>query len=373
MNTIGRPIADHIDVSRLNLKPHKLFHHLDRVNAWQKGEDFAPVFVELSPIDICNQKCHFCYTDYLGHESGVAIKSDLMVRIFEGMGDAGVRSVMVQGTGEPLLNKATPDAIIAGKKHGLDAALCTNGVMMNEAVLEKTLPSLSWIRVSAIERTAELYARSHGCPEHHFDKVVANLKAAVRIRNRDKLETIISCHFLPFAYNVDTLVDTVKMCRDEIGVDYILIKQPNMGLHIPDKQWPADIFARAHGILEEVAKLEDTRFRVAIRWDQAEIQQQSAPFAKSYKNCQGMLFETMVDADAKVYPCLNFWRDSRYCLGDLNQMSFAELWASDHRKQVMNKLWEGYNLDNCHFGCKQHHINEALWSLANPPMHVSFL
>lgn len=367
-----RPIAEHIDLKRLQLKPHKLFHHLDRLTQWRDGKDFAPLFVELSPIDICNQKCHFCYTDYLGHQKHLSIPPDLLIKIFRDMGDAGVRSVMVQGTGEPLLNKGTPEAIVAGKQHGLDIALCTNGVLFTDEILERVMPALSWMRVSAIEANAELYAKSHVCPDHHFARVVKNLKKAVEIRNRDKLEVIIACHFLPFDYNIDHLVDAVKMCKEEIGIDYALIKTPNMGLHIPEKRWSSDLFFRARDVMEKVAKLQDDNFLVSVRWDQADMLQDQAPFKKGYSNCQGMLFETMIDANAKVYPCLNFWRDDKYCLGDLTQASFGELWASDHRKQTMQQLWETYDLEKCHFGCKQHHINESLWDLMHPPMHVSF-
>jgi radical SAM protein with 4Fe4S-binding SPASM domain len=96
-------------------------------------------------------------------------------------------------------------------------------------------------------------------------------------------------------------------------------------------------------------------------------------YTASYQSCYGMLFETMIDADCKVYPCLNFWRDEARCLGDLTDATFGEVWKSARRKAVMDEIWRRYDLDQCHFGCKQHHVNETLWELANPPLHVNFL
>lgn len=109
-----------MDVTRLKLEPHKLFHHLDEVMRWRDGKDFAPIYVEINPTDYCNHKCIFCYSDYLGHKKELSIEGDLLIRIFRELPEAGVKSVMIQGTGEPLLNVALPDAIVAGKKAGLD-------------------------------------------------------------------------------------------------------------------------------------------------------------------------------------------------------------------------------------------------------------
>ncbi len=37
------------------------------------------------------------------------------------------------------------------------------------------------------------------------------------------------------------------------------------------------------------------------------------------------------------------------------------------------RIYADCNLDECHFGCKQHDINRVLWKLANPPIHKNFL
>jgi len=236
-----------MDLSGLNLKPHKLFYHLDEVTKWRDGKDFAPIFIEFSPTDVCNQRCHFCYTDYLGHKK-LMIERDPLLRIFREMGEFGVKSVMVQGTGEPLLNSAVPDAVVVGKKAGLDIALCTNGVLLSEEVLEKAMPCLSWLRVSGIECDGDLYVKTHVCPEGHFKRVIDGLRTAVRIRNRDHLETVIAVHFLPFPYNASRVLDTVKMVK-EMGIDYILIKSAEIGLHTPNHVWPRDTHEQYRGLL----------------------------------------------------------------------------------------------------------------------------
>lgn len=360
-----------MDLSRLKLEPHKLFHHLVEVTKWQRGEYFSPIYIEFSPIDICNQKCWFCYTEYMGHKK-MEIEGDLLVEIFNQLGEAGVKSVQIQGTGEPLLNKALPEAISAGKKAGLSLSLGTNGVLLNKEVLDKILPCLSWLRVSAIECNPKLYVKTHRCPESHWEMVIEALKSAVKIRNRDGLDTVIGVHFIPFDYNAKYVLDTAKMCK-EIGIDYILVKTANQSIHNPEHIWRRDIYIRYREAFEKTAKLQSKEFVVRIRWDQFDVQKECGPFKKNYKACYGMEFETMIDSDAKVYPCLHFWRDKRYCLGDLRKKSFEEIWKSKHRRKVLNDIYSNFNLNKCHFLCKHHHINTDLWELANPPIHKNFL
>ena len=44
-----------------NMDSHKLFWHLDRVDAWQKGERVAPLHIDMGISNGCNMGCTFCY------------------------------------------------------------------------------------------------------------------------------------------------------------------------------------------------------------------------------------------------------------------------------------------------------------------------
>ena len=45
------------------LDGHKLYWHLDRVEEWQAKKVVAPIYVEISPLSVCNHKCIFCGID----------------------------------------------------------------------------------------------------------------------------------------------------------------------------------------------------------------------------------------------------------------------------------------------------------------------
>lgn len=367
-----------MDLSRLNLKPQrmahgKLYHHLDEVLKWKRNEYFPPVYVEFNPTDKCQQRCHYCYTEYLGHTK-LTFDSDFLVRVFRQMGEAGVKSVQIQGTGEPLLNKATPDAIVAGKEAGLSIALASNGVLLRPEVAERLLPCLEWVRISDVEPTAELYAKSHVVPERQWYSVIENLNAMVELRNRNQLSTIIGATLVLFPYNAPHVVEAVKMVRD-IGVDFMHVKPAQQSLHNPEHNWPRDTHNAFREGLEEAKTLGTPDFRVSVRYDdQFDLQEKDGGFVKNFKHCWGLEFEAMIDADGGVYPCLQFWRDPEFCYGNLKEQSFDEIWRSDRRRQVRDKIFYEYDFVNlCRCVCKQSHVSEELQHLVDPPMHVNFL
>ena len=47
--------------NKLILDGTKINWHLDRVEAWQRGERIAPITIDMSLTRACNYSCGFCY------------------------------------------------------------------------------------------------------------------------------------------------------------------------------------------------------------------------------------------------------------------------------------------------------------------------
>lgn len=362
-----------MNLDKLKLKPHKLFHHLDRVQSFMNDEYFPPIHIEIGISDKCNQNCHFCYTKYLGHQQ-LEIPRDLLLKIMRELGDAGVRSIFFQGTGEPLMNSACADAIVEAKRFNVDIALQTNGVLMDNNFLDKAMSSISWMRISSLELNSNIYSKTHGCSELQHKKVMENLKYAVHLRKKENLDTIIAGMIMVFPYNAEYVYDTVKMLKD-IGLDYVMIRSAQISLYNPEHNWDRELHKKYKKIFEKTELLEDSEFKVSMRWDQfGYVERGHKKLYQPFEKCYGLEFETMIDADACVYPCFIFWRNKDYCIGNLHNNTFEEIWKSDRRKDILKKIYNEWNLKECALtNCKQVHINEDLWELKNPPMHKNFL
>lgn len=38
----------------------KIFHHKEILDAIERGEQTAPLYIRLKPTNLCNQHCHYC-------------------------------------------------------------------------------------------------------------------------------------------------------------------------------------------------------------------------------------------------------------------------------------------------------------------------
>jgi GTP 3',8-cyclase len=360
---------DVIKMSRLELNKHKLWYHADKVNQWMKGEYFTPIYTEINPSDKCNQHCWFCSTFNHLKKRNKSLKRNLYLKIMKEIGEAGIRSILFQGDGEPLMNEHTPDAIVAVKKYGVDPALVSNGVLFNKEIIEKTLPSLSWCRISSIEANKQLYNRTHGCIGTDYDKVIDNLKYAVAFKKNHDLKTVIGVTFIPFDYNVSRMYDTALLCK-KIGVDYFSVKAFEVWDENPQHTWIPDLSNRYDTVFKQLESLNCFDFKVNVRYDM--FRYHDNLFKKDFDRCYGVEFETYIDADGCLYPCHKFWGDNRYVLGDLSQQSFDEIWHGAQKLNVFDMLYNGYDLSRCRVKCKKAGINGELCRLMDPPLCVNF-
>ena len=92
-------------MKNLFLDGSKLLYHLPAVQKWLKGEEVFPVHVEISPSSGCNQRCILCCVDFKGHKPK-NIEEKILLNLVRDFKKCGVKSFLLAGEGEPLLNKA---------------------------------------------------------------------------------------------------------------------------------------------------------------------------------------------------------------------------------------------------------------------------
>jgi len=316
--------------------------HIDQLYAWKHGHFFPPVTVEISPVNLCNQKCLYCYSH--GKSSGIArdkgLPKGLFTSIIRQCGDLGVGGILIQGTGEPLLHREIPDAFREAGACNLPVYLTTNGVLLDASLARDILPYTRVVRFSNVEPDKERYAYMHNCPAAHFDNVMANIENVVSLRKQSDLQVALIASLYLEEGTLDRMVPYLKTLK-AIGIDYVMVSEAiwtsgafdatrNTGLHsLQEKK------QHIEELLKEAESLRDETFSFNCKLGvlDAALTGHSSQSWKPY-SCDGIKFYTTICSDGEVYPCWRFWGVKQYSYGNLQKQSLASILQGQKAQEV---------------------------------------
>jgi len=358
---------------KYNMDGHKLFWHLDRVNAWQRGERIAPLHIDVGLSKGCNIRCAYCFGAMQGNsfaDGKVAFfpREPLLSYLWDA-GAVGVRSMAFIGEAEPLLNPHIYEAIVCGKKSGVDISLGTNGTLFDTGRDgEEALEHLSWLRFNLSAASEQAYQRIHG--SELFDVVLEKIRHVVAVKRRRGLEVTIGLQMVLIPENLDQVLPLARLGR-ELGVDYLVVKQcsdtVDNTLGVFNRLGEYAGFAEA---LAEAEALSTEGYAVIIKW-----QKVTNRGVRAYRRCLGVPFLLYSSGDGRLYPCGMFFnqREEEFRLGDLTRQSFREILESDRYWEVVRRVGEIDVQRDCYANCRTDSINDFLWKLKHPPEHVNFI
>ncbi|MBU0459922.1 MAG: radical SAM protein [Nanoarchaeota archaeon] len=352
---------------KIQLEGHKLMYHIKEVAKWLNKEDVAPIYVEIGPINSCNHKCTFCALDYLQSKNAMMEKNVLTSNL-KNMAEFGVKSIMFAGEGEPLIYPYLVDVIEKAKEFGLDIAITTNGVLFKENKIKLMLKNLSWIKFSIDAGTKKTYAKIHGCKEEDFTQVLENIKFACSFKKENNFDCRVGCQILLIPDNIEEVEELILKVK-ELGVDYLVFK--------PYSKHPDSVNELILNLDKYDKKLTElseryttNKFKVIYRnLSVQEIEKKEI----TYEKCFGINFFTLIDATGNVIPCNLFYDKPDFYYGNLNENTFEEIWKSERRSEVVDKLYKK-GCVNCRKGCRLNFINKYLDIVMNKELeHINFI
>jgi len=351
-------------MAQFNLDGQKLSYHPKIVADFLDNKDITPIYVELSPAGNCNHHCVFCHYNYLGHKG--LFKKGRMKSIIKELANINVKSLVFAGTGEPLLHPETVAAIDYAKQLGIDVALSTNGVLLQEKDLEILAKSLTWIRFSFNGGNAENYACMHGTKKEDFSKVVENIKKLKAKKHALHTPITIGIQYILLPQNEDFVIDIARTMKD-IGVDYFVVKhfyEHSQNVFKVKKDWPSETMIKS---LQTTAKqLSDDTFLFSVR-DKKHLSKERA-----YNTCYGLPFIMRISEDGELYTCFSYQHDKNTSLGNIFEKSLREVWAS--KQKAIDYINNCIYKNTCQPNCRHHQINVYLWELKHPSVeHVNFI
>ena len=370
--------SDHTE--RLILDGTKIGWHLDRVRAWERGERFAPITIDMALTRACNYGCSFCYA-MLQENDRAVITTDVMMGFLKDCAEIGVRGVSLVSDGESTLSPAFIPTIKRGHELGISMASGTNAFVFNRRKLEEILPSLTYLRVNFSAGERDRYAQIMGVKPEWFDRVCQNIRDMMEIKRRDNLPVTIGIQMVLMPQDADQIIPFAKLGK-VLRPDYAVIK------HCSDNEAGSlgvnyAAYGPLYDLLRQAEEFSDDEYKVVVKWSKIEAQG-----TRSYQRCYGAPFLLQISGSGLVAPCGMLFNEryKKFHIGNIVEQRFKDIWASDRYWQVMNYLASPkFNAQKmCGAFCLQHKVNERLddykkerVQLEKPsgvePMHINFV
>lgn len=348
-----------------NIDGHKLHLHVARVaqwteaDTWEKAKHVYPIYWEITTSAACNHRCTFCSVDAIGYPPDLLEPTNLVKR----MGEAatlGVKSVMFAGTGEPLLHKRISEITTGAVEAGLDVAFTTNGTLLDKL---EPLDRCTWVKISMNAGMRDTYAKVHRTKPEDWDKVWAAIKRAVPRKGNCTLG--VQCVVLP--ENVYEMRHLAELCLDA-GVDYLVLKPYSQGTFSIVQRDDID-YAAMRAELASVKEFETKTFQVIQR---ATAINEEISRKHQYPKCLATpMFWVYAMGNGDIFTCSAHLMDKRFCIGNINEQTFQEIWEGEKRRENWEMMKE-FDIKQCRLNCRMNGQNKYLHAIKTAA-HVNFI
>lgn len=338
---------------------------------WMKGSE-APLVVELDTTEVCNLSCPGCVSEDLICNK-TSFSSERLLEIAKEMKNAGVKAVILIGGGEPLAHPAVGQFIEYLGEHDIHIGITTNGCFLDR-YLDTIAKYSKWTRISVDAATEQTFdrLRPSKCEKSEFFHIIDNMRKLGKIKKGTMGFSFLirtSADGFGIESNIHEIFDAAVLAR-EVGCDYFEIK-PSYSYaggqdHALVKHSKKDMdYARKE--IERLEKLETETFKIikAINLEDSLncVEQKQE---KIYHKCPVSELRTLV-CPSGVYIC-PYWRGKdNYRIGNIQEMSFEDMWKSERRKNVVEYTDPS---EKCRFHCLRHESNMEVLELINTPSNL---
>jgi len=343
---------------------HKLSFHPKSLCKWLNNEPIAPLHIELGITNRCNHRCKFCTLNWINH-GGVDIDKKIMIQTIEDFAEMGVKSIYFAGEGEPTLHKDLAFFIEKAYDLGIKIAISTNGSLFDNNLANKILGKLSWIRFSLDAFKPSTFKELHGVGNVEFYKVLENIASCVKIKRENKYSVEIGVQAIFESANCNEMVQLCEMVKD-IGVDNFQVKPAH---DHPKSSYHPGFYDYSGEIKNSLEKIETEDFKVIVRLKSLE----RIKVKRNYKECHGFNFYGLIDANGSVVPCNIFYNNPEFIYGNINDNRFKDIWFSERRKSIMEKIYESNHQYCAEYRCRLDVMNRYLERVKNPERNDDFI
>jgi MoaA/NifB/PqqE/SkfB family radical SAM enzyme len=299
------------------LRVEEAFNRLGLDEKLDRVMSFSPGIYQVETTTRCNLDCPLCSTHHLSRG-----RRDMPLEVIRGMAEANpqMRYMCLHLMGEPLLSETLFPIVRHLKSRGIYTYFSSNGMLLEKHVPEILSSGLDKISISLDGVTQEDLVRYRRNAD--LETIVRGIK-----RLRDEREglgvdhPLIQIQTIMFSYNEAKEASVIRFLTS-LNADRIKLKKPSFDTFGGRNEKEKD---PKSGLGEPSGKYS--------RNDGAYARYRERAVCR-------LLFQGFVLSDGSVVPCCIDY-DGRYAFGNLNRNSWAEIWFSKERRQMLTRYLQG--------------------------------
>jgi MoaA/NifB/PqqE/SkfB family radical SAM enzyme len=306
----------------------------------------SPVEAYFEVANRCNSKCATCPLTFSPQEAARQLSLDDFKLLVSQLPE--LRRAVLQGIGEPLLNRDLAPMIAHLKARGVYVVFNTNAALLTHRRQVELIESgLDELRVSLDSSTPETYLKVRGIPA--FERVVANLGEMVCTRRSlGTRSPRISIWMTGLRENLRELPDVIDLAG-RLGVDEVYLQRMvywGQGLATSDQSiYPGGI----SGVEEVIAEAERRAQRHGIGFRGADARPPRASILERgaehepWRACSRPLRLAYITAQGTALPCcIAPFTDAPFDsirLGNYLQAGVASVWSGEAYARFRERLY----------------------------------
>lgn len=298
-----------------------------------------PVCIELHLTNLCNLNCDWCIDRKIRADQA-SIPLPTLIRLLDCIRGSNI-GITIEGGGEPTLHPNFDEFVIACHERNINVGLITNGT---RKLSRNIIEYFDYIRISIDSSTPEEYVIEKG--KNYFNQIIENLHY-VRDNNS---KCVLGLSYVLNNRNYRNLSHLFQIIED-IDVDFIRFRnvEENEELSLTEKmmlQVEEEIDAYRQNTAVDIVLSRDTQTN--------QTNNLNLPYVAHS-------IRALITASGDMMLCSKRRHDP-IVLGNINQQDFSEIWNSEKRISVSQKLLNRDSQIGCAV-CRITKYNELFYNI----------
>lgn len=300
----------------------------------------SPMALQIEPTTKCNLKCRFCISS-VWDRRGIDMDLETFKKIIDQF--PYLSTLLLQGVGEPFLNKDFFKMVEYCKKKHIFVRTTTNGKLLNEKICKKIVESGLDVLIISIEGTEQKFydIYKYGL---NFNKLIESIKLLNQIKAGNKPD--IKFNVVATSENIRELPKIIELAK-ELGVwnieagDLIFWGSDDLKGNLEKERLDKIELKEVVEILNEAKRLSND-YKINFYWKGVGSEQNfdKHGMRRSQNHCLQVFRNCFITADCFITYCDMVVDPRIYGMGSLKEEKFKDIWNNERyitlRKQYLS-------------------------------------